>query len=98
MSSHPSRLSLLRLWDHQTEWNALHHLELLLIFERAKQVSSRRCVLTYRPVRYLELRACMEEVGFTIHKSDYRDDADWYDSVVLVTHGMRGANRGRRVA
>jgi SAM-dependent methyltransferase len=69
----------LRLWDHQTDWNAPHHLELLLIFERAKQVNFRRYVLTYRPVRYLELRACMEEVGFTIHRSDYSDDADWYE-------------------
>jgi SAM-dependent methyltransferase len=69
----------LRLWDHQTDWNAPHHLELLLIFEQAKQVSFRRYALTYRPVRYLELRACMEEIGFTIHRSDYSDDADWYE-------------------
>jgi len=69
----------LRLWDHQTDWNAPHHLELLLIFEQAKQVSFRRYVLTYRPVRYLELRACMEEVGFTIHRSNFSDDADWYE-------------------
>jgi glycine/sarcosine N-methyltransferase len=69
----------LRLWDHQIDWNAPHRLELFLIFEQEKQVSFRRYMLTYRPVRYLELRACIEEVGFTIHRSDYSDDADWYE-------------------
>ena len=69
----------LRLWNHQEDWKARHQLEVLLIFEQAKQVSSRRYLLTYRPVRYGELRASMEEAGFVIHKSDYDDDAEWYE-------------------
>jgi glycine/sarcosine N-methyltransferase len=67
------------LWDHQVDWDAQHQVELLLIFEHDKEVSVRRYVLTYRPLRYIELRACIEEAGFVIHESDYNNDADWYE-------------------
>jgi glycine/sarcosine N-methyltransferase len=67
------------LWDHQANWDAQHSVELLLIFEHDGHVTSRCYALTYRPIRYEELCACMEEVGFAIHRDSYRRDTDWYE-------------------
>jgi glycine/sarcosine N-methyltransferase len=67
------------LWSHQADWDAQHHVELLLIFEQDGQTAHRRYALPYRPIRHQELRSCMEEVGFAINMNTYSDDADWYE-------------------
>jgi hypothetical protein len=57
----------IQLWDHQ-DWDAQHSIELLLTFEQRGQLTVRRCVLAYRRIRFEELYACMEAVGFYIHE------------------------------
>jgi hypothetical protein len=54
------------LWRHEADWEAAHQVEVLLIFDHDGQVGSRRYVLVYRPIRYPELLACLEEVGCEI--------------------------------
>lgn len=67
------------LWQYESEWDATHHVEMLLIFERVGQVSARRYVLSYRPIRYEELLGCLQEGGFAITASDYGDNAERYE-------------------
>jgi glycine/sarcosine N-methyltransferase len=76
---HGLRCIPIYLWEYREHWDAQHKVEVLLIFEQDGRVSTRRYVLTYRPIRYIDLRACLEEARFAIHKSDYNDAADRYE-------------------
>jgi hypothetical protein len=69
------------LWRYEPIWDVAHQVEVLLLFKSEGQVSAHRYVLSYRPIRYTELLACLDEVGFSVEASDYRDDAGRYEVV-----------------
>lgn len=71
------------LWEYEADWDAPHQVELLLILDRAGQISHRRYVLTYRPIRYEELLDSLKEARFEVRESDYRADTDRYEIVAV---------------
>ncbi len=71
----------LYVWSYAADWDGLHRVDIVFLFETDGRLKGRRHELTFWPFRLGDLRDRLAAGGLRVVDDTYRPEADWYEVV-----------------